>query len=84
MAFALFWNSAEDLKECLERMPTLRKSQVSREVMLGLLHKMPTLHVIESVSDTGGKYVPVSGIDLAALFEGYQEVRYKFSQSWRG
>ncbi len=84
MAFALSWNSAEDLKECLECMPTLRKSQVSREVMLGLLHKMPALYVLESVSDTGGKYVPVSGIDLSALFEGCQEVCHKFSLSWRG
>ena len=74
MAFVLSWNNAEDLKECLERMPTLRESRVNDREVFSLLLKMPTLHVLESVSDTGGKYVPVSGIALSALFGGCQEV----------
>ncbi len=81
MAFALSWNSVEDLKECLERTSALWESRLNNREVFSLLHKMPALHVLESVSDTGGKNVPVSGIALAALFEGCQEVCHKFSQS---
>lgn len=81
MTLALCWNNSEDFAECLNRMQTLGSLKVDDpESMDKLWRYMPSLSVLESITDTGGTYAGISETGWSVPIQEYQEVQNKFSR----